>query len=79
VATVTSLIAAQAFQSLGEVKTGAVVVALWGNNVPLIVRGEVNGRRMAAINMFPPSSQVSPNFWNITTDGGAIMRNALLY
>lgn len=79
VANVRSLKATQALQSAGPLATGAVQAAQWGNAVPLIVRGENNGRRMAALNMFPPSSQVDPALWDITTSGAAIMRNALLY
>lgn len=78
-ADVTSLTASLAYQSTGALAPGAVAVAQWGNGAPLIVRGEKNGRRMAAINMFPPSSEVGQFLWDINTSGAAIMRNALLY
>jgi len=55
------------------------VVARWGSGAPLIVRGVKDGRNLVALNFFPPSSRVAPNLWNITTDGAAIMRNALRF
>ena len=58
-------------------ENGAVVVASWDDGVPFIVRGVVNGRKRADVNLFPP--QVVGNFTYWFGDGGAIMRNALVY
>ena len=53
-------------------------VADWGNSAPLIVRGIINGRNRADLNMFPPSADgLDTNSWK--GDGAVIMRNAILY
>lgn len=83
VAGVTSLTAVAAFRSTGGVivtsPPGGVVVATWGSGAPLIVRGVKGDRNLVALNFYPVSSRVDPDFWNITTDGAAILRNALLF
>lgn len=83
VAGVRFLTATQAFRSNGAPINGGVVVATWGNGEPLIVRGERStasgSRNLVSLNMYPPSSRVGGTFWLITTDGVAIMRNALLF
>jgi hypothetical protein len=76
---VANLTATQAFQSTGAVSSPDVVVAKWGSGAPLIVRGERKGRKIVALNFYPPSSRARSDFWDITTSGAAIMRNALLY
>jgi hypothetical protein len=79
VAGMTSLTATAAFQSPGAVSSPDVVVAQWGSGAPLIVRCVRRGRKIVALNFFPVSSRVSPIFWDVTTSGATIMRNALMY
>jgi len=80
VAGVKSLTATVAYKSKGRVTNGGEVVASWGSSdAPLIVRGVKDGRNLVALNFFPVSNRVDSNFWNINTDGAAIMRNALLF
>jgi hypothetical protein len=78
---VTSLTAAEAFTiccNPVNSSKGDVVVASWGSPQPLIVRGErFNGRKMVALNFYPPLSRISDAYWK--GSGAEIMRNALLY
>lgn len=76
---VKSLTANTGFRSTGGAINGGVVVASWGSGAPLIVRGEKDGRNLVALNFSPPSSRVRDDFWDIATDGAAILRNALLF
>ena len=64
-----------AFQSLGDVINGGIVVAEWATGSPLIVRGTRAGRPLVALNLFP----VLTGPWNLTGDVGPLLRNALLY
>lgn len=76
-ADVVSLTAQSGYHSGGTLINGGVTVAAWGSGIPLIVRGERDGRARAELNFFPPSSQVSSDFW--VGSGAEIMRNALLF
>lgn len=56
------------------------VVARWSNGQPLVgVRRGPNGGRIVGLNMFPPSSNSHPSFWNAATDGHVLMANSLRY
>ena len=75
---VATLTSTAAYASSGGVVNGGVAVANWGDKTtPLIVRGVKNGRAIAALNFYPPSSAVRNDFW--AGDGATIMKNALLY
>ncbi len=75
---VTQLSASSAFRCTGALVNGAVAVANWTtSNHPLVVRGVINGRPRADVNMFPPSSSYSSSYW--TGHGAELLRNALLY
>lgn len=56
---------------------GATLVARWSTGQPLVLTKEINGNRVAAVNLYPPSSDVASNAWDATTDGGLLMANAL--
>ena len=79
VAGVTSLTAVSAFRNYdGAIINGGVVVARWGDNTPLIVRGVKGTGNLVALNFYPPSAQSSyANSW--VGSGAVIMRNALRY
>src|SRR2546423_8661813 len=61
----------------GTLNTNGVRVADWSNGQPLIARRTINKVQRADLNFFPPSSDVSPDFWTSSTDGVKIMANAL--
>jgi len=53
--------------------TGATLVANWSNNEPLVgFKGNVVG-----LNFYPPSSDARADFWDATTNGAALLVNAL--
>ncbi|MGB0714526.1 MAG: hypothetical protein ACPGXK_01525 [Phycisphaerae bacterium] len=57
----------------------ATLVASWNDGSPLVAfREDLSGRR-ADLGLYPPSSDVSSLFWDATTDGDAILANALLF
>lgn len=56
---------------------GAVLVANWSTGQPLIATRTVGSGRVVALNFYPPSSDARGDFWSSSTDGGAIMGNAL--
>jgi hypothetical protein len=74
---VSSLSAQNAARCLVSPAVGTITVAQWGTGVPLVVRGTVNGKNRVDINLFPVSSNISPDLW--IGDGGVLMKNALLY
>jgi hypothetical protein len=56
----------------------ATVIANWSNGQPLVaVRRGPNGGRIVGLNMYAPSANAYPYFWNILTDGHILMANAL--
>lgn len=50
----------------------------WSDGRPLVTVSSTFPRRVD-LGLYPPSSLVSPTFWNTATDGGQLMGNALLY
>ncbi|MBN8597756.1 MAG: hypothetical protein J0L78_08795 [Planctomycetes bacterium] len=56
---------------------GAVTVATWDDNTPLVVTSTKFFNRID-LGFFPPSSAVSPDFWDPFTNGDDLMANALL-
>ena len=61
------------------VAPGATLVASWSNNVPLVVTRDDFAGRVATVNMYPPSSASRSDMWDRTTDGAAMLGNALKY
>ena len=66
-------------QNSTAVVSGAVAVARWADNRPLVVTREINGTRRVDLGFFPVSSDNDARFWDASTDGDLIMANALLY
>ena len=59
--------------------SGGTLIAHWSSGPPL-VGGKDNGMgRTAALNYFPPSSDVCAGGWQAGSDGGRLMANALLW
>ena len=58
--------------------TGAVQVAHWTDNLPLVAHKEMGSASVVGLNFAPPSSSVLNNLWDASTDGAALMANALL-
>lgn len=65
----------------GTLTTGAVDVADWSNGTPLVSYKNVDGHGHYVVNLnfYPPSSDIRADFWLSTTDGAALMANALLF
>lgn len=66
----------------GVLGAGATVVAEWDDGEPLIIRNENMGPsniRRAFLNFYPPSIDARADFWDTTSDGDQIMRNALAW
>jgi hypothetical protein len=62
----------------GMLLNNATAVALWSNQIPLVVRGVVNGRNRVDLNVYPVSSAADATYgWSGA--GAALIRNALLY
>jgi hypothetical protein len=70
---VASLSAASVIRNSGGEINGAVVVARWSSGRPLVVRGVVNGRNRADLNVFPPPSYFGSG------NHVELLRNALLF
>jgi hypothetical protein len=52
---------------------------MWGQGVPLVIRGVVKGRNMAMLNFYPPSTATTGRNDFVTGDVAALLRNALQY
>jgi len=66
----------------GVLGAGATVVAEWDDGEPLIIRNENMGPsniRRAFLNFYPPSIDARADFWDTTSDGDQIMRNAIAW
>ena len=74
---VTRLTAQSAYRSRGSARPGAVSVAEWKGGRPLVLRGSVKARNIAALNLFPPSVRARADL--LSGDLAALLRNALLY
>lgn len=56
------------------------VVARWSDDTPLIVTGQFGSGTVVELNFFPvPAEDTYNNGWDPATNGGELMRNALLY
>ncbi|MCK4739578.1 MAG: proprotein convertase P-domain-containing protein [Deltaproteobacteria bacterium] len=56
---------------------GAVIVANWSSGAPLVI--DKTTLPVVDLNIYPPSSEVSVDFWEADTHGRLLMRNALLW
>jgi hypothetical protein len=65
------------FHSTVGLRPGAVGVANWSNGVPLLAAKPGHKGRVAGLNFYPPSSASRGDFWNASTDGAAIIGNAM--
>ncbi len=66
--------------TVGALNPGAAAIADWSNGRPLIADNITSfSGCVAGLNFFPPSSDVSSDFWDASTDGDLLMANALLY
>jgi len=66
-------------QSAVLLTTGSARTADWSDGEPLIARRVVGGTRLAALNFFGPSSDVSAELWDSSGDGARLMANALVW
>lgn len=65
--------------TVGSLLPGATLVASWSDGSPLVaLRSDLPGNRVD-LGMYPPSSDVSSIFWDSSTDGDALLANALLF
>jgi hypothetical protein len=62
-----------------SVANGGTQVAHWNNGTPLVVTKTMGAGKVVALNMYPPSSDVSVSFWTSSTSGGQLMANALAW
>ncbi|WP_299208529.1 T9SS type A sorting domain-containing protein [uncultured Dokdonia sp.] len=66
----------------GTIAAGATVIAEYTDGSPLLIRasnvGPANTRRVF-LNFYPPSIDARDDFWDTTSDGAQIIRNALLW
>jgi hypothetical protein len=61
----------------GETPT---VIATWTNGQPMVVsKRKGMGGQIAALNLFPPSSDVVSDSWNRNTDAARLIANALMF
>src|SRR5206468_2030647 len=57
----------------------ATLVAHWSDGTPLLATAEPSGSRLVGLNFWPPSSDSDYFGWQVGTDGGRLMANALLW
>ncbi len=66
----------------GTIAPGATIVAEYADSSPFILVeenvGPANSRRVF-LNFYPPSIDVRDDFWDTSSDGALIMRNALIW
>lgn len=71
---------ASSFRTQNAVLTAnAVLAASWSDNEPLIAWKDHAGGMTVSLNFYPPSSDIRSGFWDATTDGVAIMVNAITF
>ena len=62
-----------------SVYPGTTLVAEWSDGHPLVAVADVNGALRADVCFYPPSSDVSSDFWDASTDGARMLANALVW
>ena len=60
-------------------QSGSTIVARYNDNNLLVVSKIIGTARTVALNFFPPSSSSRSEFWNISTNGGELMCNAIMW
>ena len=60
-------------------RAGAVRVADWSNGEPLLAAMTGKKGRVAGLNFYPPSTASRADFWDASTDGAALMGNAMTW
>jgi hypothetical protein len=65
------------FHNTGTLAPGAIRIADWSNGVPLLTAMPGKKGRVAALNFFPPSTVSRADLWDRTTDGAALLGNAI--
>jgi hypothetical protein len=60
-------------------QSGSTIVAQYNDNNLLVVKKTIGSARTVALNFFPPSSSSRSDFWNISTNGGELMCNAIMW
>lgn len=61
------------------VEPGATRVADWADGEPLVAEWWRSNGRVVALNFYPPSSDAGAGLWVSSTDGGALLVNALQF
>ncbi len=72
---VTTVSATQAFRPQSTTLVQGAVVAEWDDGKILVAAGTMPGR--VDLGLFPPSSDCTASNWDITTNGGTLIANAL--
>jgi len=62
-----------------QLMPGATLIAEWDDGKPLVAYRDDLGARRVDLGFYPPSDDVSFLYWDATTDGDALLTNALLY
>jgi len=72
-----SLFSGESFTGIGIPSTNADLIAEWDNGAPLLACSLT--KKVVALNLYPPSSNVKKMYWDHQSDGTALIGNALLY
>src|SRR5690606_2203551 len=56
---------------------GSTLIAQWSDGKTLVAEGTTSQR--IDLGFFPPSSNCSSTWWDFTTDGAELVKNALVY
>jgi len=66
-------------------KSDSTVISSWSNGTPLVIEGPLGGKkkhgrcRTVCLNFYPVSSRSGAGNWDISSDGGHLMLNSLIY
>lgn len=67
------------YRAVGGLTPGATLVASWSTGQPLLAIKRITRGRVVTANFYPASSVSRADFWPVSTDGGAILGNALTW
>lgn len=62
-----------------SLRSGATLVVSWSNGRPLVATSRPSVGKVVALNFYPPSSNARADFWPSSSDGGALLGNALVW
>jgi hypothetical protein len=65
------------FRITGTLAPGAIRIADWSDGTPLLTAMPGKKGRVATLNFYPPSNLSRADFWDRTTDGAALLGNAI--